>query len=89
MDTKKRNGMIPGVTAGKREQRGPVAEYIHDIWVLASFCGGQIMDKGTLVAFKNLAKGYATASINSMLAAVNRLLDFTGFPRRKLRHLKV
>ena len=24
-----------------------------------------------------------------MLAAVNRLLDFTGFPRRKLRHLKV
>ena len=30
-----------------------VTKYMHDVAVLASFCGGQIMDKGTLVAFKN------------------------------------
>ncbi len=30
-----------------------VAKYMHDVGVLASFCGGQIMNKGTLVAFKN------------------------------------
>ena len=28
-------------------------KYMHDVGVLASFCGGQTMDKGTLVAFKN------------------------------------
>ena len=38
----------------ERESSGTaVAKYIHDIGVLASFCGGQIMGKGMLIAFKN------------------------------------
>ena len=68
-----------------------VAKYMHDVGVLASFCGGQIMDKGTLIAFKKdlQAKDYAASSINSMLAAVNRFLDFAEYPQWKLRRLKV
>ena len=68
-----------------------VTKYMHDVGVLASFCDGQITGKGTLIAFKKdlQAKDYAAASINSMLAAVNRFLDFAGFPQWKLRRLKV
>ena len=68
-----------------------VVKYMHDVGVLATFCDGQIKDKGTLIAFKKdlQAKDYAAASINSMLAAVNRFLDFAGFPMWKLRFLKV
>ena len=38
-----------------------VAKYMHDVGLLAAFCGGRIADKGTLIAFKEelQAKGYA------------------------------
>ncbi len=67
-----------------------VAKYIHDVEMLAAFCGGEITDKNTLIAFKQhlQERGYAPASINSMLAAVNRFLAFAGFPQWKLRYLK-
>ena len=68
-----------------------VAKYLHDVELLASFCGGIVEDKGTLIAYKQhlQERGYAPASINSMLAAVNRFLAFAGQPQWKLRYLKV
>ena len=68
-----------------------VTKYLHDVGQLALFCGGREADKATLIAFKQAlqARGYAPASINSMLAAVNRYLDFAGHSEWKLRYLKV
>ena len=68
-----------------------VAKYMHDVGQLALFCGGRGADKAMLIAFKQAlqARGYAPASINSMLAAVNRYLDFAGHSEWKLRYLKV
>ena len=68
-----------------------VAKYMHDVGQLALFCGGREADKAMLIAFKQAlqARGYAPASINSMLAAVNRYLDFAGHSEWKLRYLKV
>ena len=67
-----------------------VAKYMHDVGLLARFCGGEIGDKSTLIAFKQhlQERGYAPASVNSMLAAVNRFLDFAEHPEWKLRYLK-
>ena len=67
-----------------------VAKYLHDVGLLAAFCGGEIGDKGTLIAFKQhlQERGYAPSSVNSMLAAVNRFLEFVGLPQWKLRYLK-
>ena len=68
-----------------------VAKYLHDVRELRSYCDGRVKDKTTLISFKqHLQKqGYAASSINSMLAAVNRLLDFAGLSMWKLRFLKV
>ena len=70
--------------------RATVSKYMHDVEMLAAFCRREITDKGTLIAFKQRLqeKGYAPSSINSMLAAVNRFLDFAGAPQWKLRYLK-
>ena len=68
-----------------------VAKYMRDVGQLAAFCAGRVEDKGTLIAFKEelQAKGYAAASVNSMLAAVNCYLAFAGHLEWKLRYLKV
>ena len=68
-----------------------VAKYLHDVRELRSYCDGRVKDKTTLISFKQhlQEQGYAASSINSMLAAVNRLLDFAGLSMWKLRFLKV
>ncbi len=67
------------------------AKYSRDVRLLGRLCQGTVTDKGTLIAFKEelLARGYAASSVNSMLAAVNRFVDFAGRPEWKLRYLKV
>lgn len=70
--------------------RATIGKYLHDIRLLAEFCGGEITDKGQLIAFKEeLQKRYAPSSVNSMLAAVNRFLELFEKPDWKLRFLKV
>ena len=68
-----------------------VSKYMHDVGQLALFCDGQAEDKNVLIAFKAQmqARGYAPASVNSMLTAVNRFLEFAGHPDWKLRLLKL
>lgn len=68
-----------------------IAKYLHDVGLLAAFSGGTVEDKSTLIAFKRhlQEQGYAAASVNSMLAAVNRFLEFAGMPQWKLRFLKI
>ncbi len=68
-----------------------VTKYLHDVELLASFCGGAVEDKSTLIAYKQhlQERGYAPASVNSMLAAVNAYLAFAGQPGWRLRYLKV
>lgn len=68
-----------------------VRKYLHDVRTLGAYCGGRVKDKTTLISFKEHLRedGYAPSSINSMLAAINRFLDFAGCPLWKLRFLKV
>ena len=67
-----------------------VAKYMHDVGVLAAYCVGKIEDKTTLIAFKEhlVGQGYAPASVNSMLAAVNSFLAYIGCPQWRVRYLK-
>ncbi len=68
-----------------------VSKYLHDVEQLRLFCGGNVEDKCTLIAFKQdlQKRGYAASSVNSMLTAVNRFLEFAGHPEWKLRLLKL
>lgn len=71
--------------------KATIEKYTRDIKALSVFCKGKIEDKGQLLAFKEYLEGkrYAAASINSMLAAVNRFLSFLGHDHWKLRYLRV
>ncbi|MDD3253742.1 MAG: tyrosine-type recombinase/integrase [Lachnospiraceae bacterium] len=68
-----------------------IQKYLRDIRKLAAYAGEKITDKKQLILFKGelLAAGYAPSSINSILAAVNRYLDYAGAGDWKLHFLKV
>ena len=68
-----------------------VSKYLHDVEQLRLICGGNVEDKSTLISFKQdlQKRGYAASSVNSMLTAVNRFLEFVGHPEWKLRLLKL
>ena len=75
----------------RESSEATVSKYLRDVEQLRAFCGECVEDKSTLITFKQdlQRRGYAASSINSMLAAVNRFLEFAGRPEWKLRFLKV
>lgn len=66
-----------------------VQKYSRDVARFLAFSGKQL-DKASLLAWKAqlVADGYAPQTINSMLAAVNGLLDYLGRMDQKVKPLK-
>lgn len=67
-----------------------VEKYLRDVRAFLSFAGSQSVTKALMMRFKQalLEKGYAASSINSMLAALNSLLDFLGWSDCKVKNIK-
>ena len=86
-------GAIRQYAAHLREQeRAPatIQKYVHDLTALAAFLAGRVATKGALLEWKEELIGrYAPASVNAMLAAVNRFLTFCGQDGLRLRPLKI
>ena len=84
---------IDAFAAHLREQERSAAtiqKYVHDVQNLAIFLAGRAVSKGLLLEWKEeLLENYAPASVNSMLAAVNRFLAFCGLGSLRLRPLKI
>lgn len=67
-----------------------VQKYAHDLNTLAEFLDGRPVAKGLLLEWKeDLVGTYAPASVNTILAAVNRFLTFCGWSELRLRPLKI
>ena len=67
-----------------------IEKYVHDVRALADFLNGRDISKGLLLEWKEaLIEAYAPASVNTMLAAVNRFLAFRGLGDLRLRKLKI
>ena len=67
-----------------------IQKYVHDLTDLAGFLAGRPVTKGLLLEWKERLIGrYAPASVNAMLAAVNRFLTFLGRNDLRLRPLKI
>ncbi len=68
-----------------------ISKYIRAVRALGRRCGGELREKGQLVAFKKALQqeGYAPATTNAMLAAVNHFLRWAGAGEWSLRFLKV
>lgn len=75
----------------QERSKGTIQKYRRDLQKLRAFAGEQIEEKATLIAFKEqlLQRGYAPASVNATLAAVNQYLKFMGFAGWQLRFLKI
>ena len=74
-------------------ERGPgtVDKYLRDVRAFARWTEGRPVTRELAAAWKAdlLARGYAPATVNSMLAALNGLLAFLGWKDCRVRFLKV
>ena len=77
----------------KNEDRssGTVEKYLHDASVFAAWLGCRELTRETSAGWRDhlLREGYAPATINSMLSAVNALFRFLGREDCKIRFLRV
>ena len=77
----------------RREDRSPgtVSKYLHDSMGFAAWLGGRKLTRETAAAWREhlVKEGYAPATINSMLSAVNCLLKFLGREDCKIKFLRV
>ena len=67
-----------------------VEKYLRDARAFAAFAAGGVLTKELAVSYKQslLEKGYAVRSVNSMLAALNRLFAFLGRRDCRFRDIK-
>jgi integrase/recombinase XerD len=77
----------------RREERSEatITKYMHDLRTFAAFLGEREISKASVIAYKEhlSAHGYAVTSVNSMLAAVNKFLTYSGNSTCKVRFLRV
>ena len=75
------------------EEKSPVTveKYLRDIQRFQEFAAGRWISKELAVAYKKMLQeqGYAIRSINSMLAALNRFLQFLGLHECRVRQLRI
>ena len=67
-----------------------VEKYLRDSCTFSAFAAGRGITKELTVAYKQylLESGYAVRSVNSMLASLNSLLAFLGWPECRVKAIK-
>lgn len=67
-----------------------IKKYARDVQKFLDFTEGKELSKSLTVEYKaELAEKYKPSSVNSMLAAVNKFMDFLNLPRFKVKPLKI
>lgn len=67
-----------------------IDKYIHDTRIFLEFVNNRNINKELVIEFKSfLGERYATSSANSMLAAVNKFLQFIGFTNLRVKPFKI
>ena len=67
-----------------------VRKYVHDLGLLCEHMAGQPLAKTAIICWKEQLTGsYASASVNTMLAAANGFFDFCGWSDLKIKPLKI
>lgn len=75
-----------------REERSvnTIAKYVRDLRAFFEFLGKKELDKENVLLWKrHLTEKYAPSSVNSMLAAVNSFLEWSGMQQMKVKPLKI
>jgi integrase/recombinase XerD len=68
-----------------------ISKYRHDIEKFAAYVSSGPISKGLVIGYKQhlQEEGYAIRSVNSMLASVNRLLEFMGHSDCRVKSMKL
>lgn len=68
-----------------------IQKYIRDVNAFRSFIGGEDISKESVIRFKQylLQSGYASRSVNSMLASLNSLFSFLGWHGCKVKMVRL
>lgn len=67
-----------------------IQKYIHDLKALSGYLSGAEITKIVLIRWKeHLTAQYAPATVNTMLAAMNGLMDFCGWAEMKVKPIKI
>lgn len=74
----------------EEKSKNTIQKYIRDVKALMEFTGGNEITKETVIAYKeHLKANYKIRSVNSMLASVNALFCFLGWPDLKVKAIKL
>ncbi len=72
------------------KSKATIDKYLRDVIAFYKTIINQKLTKETVLAYKNIiCEKYAAISVNSMLAAVNKFLDFIGASELKVKRLKI
>lgn len=67
-----------------------ISKYTHNLQVLCQYLDQAALTKPALIGWKeHLSEHYRAATINTMLAALNSLLDFCGWQELKVKPLRI
>lgn len=89
--TKEQTAAYGRYLAAEERSPGTVAKYLRDVSAFARWLGSAPVSKELAAGWKEhlLSQGYAPATINSMLAALNGLFHFLGWDECRVRFLKI
>lgn len=75
----------------EEREPGTIEKYLRDVRAFATWLGGREVTKERAVAWKDHLRsaGYAPATINSMLVAVNRFFHFLGWDMFRVKSLRI
>lgn len=75
------------------EEKSPatVEKYLRDVRAFCAFAGERPLNKELVIAYKThiMDVGYASRSVNSMLASINSFLNFLGLPDFRAKGLRL
>ncbi len=75
----------------EEREKGTIEKYLRDLKVFLSWLDGKTVSKASAISWKQylLSTGYASATINSMLASVNKYFAFLGRSEWKVKYLRI
>jgi len=75
------------------EEKSPatVEKYLRDVRAFCAFAGERPLNKELVIDYKYhiIDAGYASRSVNSMLASINSFLNFLGLPELRAKSLRI
>ena len=74
----------------EEKSEATISKYLHDVFVFLTFLSDREISKKETIQFKSylIEKGYSVRSVNSMIASLNKYLEFIGKNDYRVKNIK-